>query len=554
MSATAPLQPTMETWLNTHWLFALTPAAGLRRRRFLILLGGVLWGFLAYCSRLPSRGVYSTLNLLFYPARILLDVRVFTIGLIALVCIQAILLIALALLHRDWRRLRYWLLAALALIWVFLRLAWAPYLLPPRWNIQEGLALLYYPLQALLNAQVMQLVLLVALAFWLVYRVAAIYLDDIYELEDPPVARRYLLQTVFASQYNFMEIRGGDVQPEFQKMPIFRIGGPGLVRVHLDSAALFETIEGKPRVIGPTAGNPRSMAALEGFERLRSVIDLCDQMDEYSVEGRTRDGIRIRLKNVNTVFSVYRDRQRPSLAKPYPFDPLAIQRLVYGQGTTSWVTATHSLIRRKFGEFISRHTLSEFLAAIGPPELEQERYGQAELRNQVEQFAGTDGQSNVNEVLLRRAQFHSRADIMTNLFAADFREEAAQRGVQINWIGGGTWEPPDAIVLQRHLEAWKLSRENLLRGNREALAQVEQESQVAELARIAQEIAIGTYRDSKELPPAQALRNLILAYYKLIHEAYANHQRTSHNPAQEEWLRQVLIYLTRFTARWLGGP
>ena len=69
--------------------------------------------------------------------------------------------------------------------------------------------------------------------------------------------------------------------------------------------------------------------------------------------------------------------------------PHAIQRLVYGQGTTSWVTATKSLIRRKFGEFIARHTLSEFLAAVGAPELEQDQQAQAELRQAAEALAGT---------------------------------------------------------------------------------------------------------------------------------------------------------------------
>jgi len=98
---------------------------------------------------------------------------------------------------------------------------------------------------------------------------------------------------------------------------------------------------------------------LSGFERLRSIIDLCDQMEEYSLRAHARWHPH-RLKNVNAVFSVYRGGQTASLMRPYPFDPHAIQRLVYGQGTTSWVTATSSLIRRKFGEFIARHTLSEF--------------------------------------------------------------------------------------------------------------------------------------------------------------------------------------------------
>lgn len=556
MSVNAPSDQRLETWLNTHWLFALTPAGGKRRRIFLILLGGIIWGFLAYVCRLPGKEVFSTLNLLFYPARILLDVRVFVVGLVGLICFQSILTIVLVLLRRPWRRLRYWLPAMLALVWVLLRLAWAPYLSPPHWSVQDALALLSYPFRALLAPQVLQLVLLVALAFWLGYRISAIYLDDIYELKNLSMARQFILQAVFASQYHFMTIRGGDVPQEFKQSPIYRIGGPGLVRVHLDSAALFETIDGKSRVIGPTVGNPKSAAALEGFERLRSAIDLCDQMNEieYTVEGRTRDGIRIQLRDVTAVFSVSRGGQRPTLARPYPFDPLAIQRLIYGQGTTPWTAAANSLIRRKFGEFISKHTLSEFLAAIGPQELEQERLGQQELRSHAEQIAGAPAQPDGTRRLARPPRFHARVDIMTGQFMKEFHKEAQERGIEIHWIGGGTWKPPNEIVLQRHLEAWKLSRENLLRGSPEALDQVMRESQISELARLVQETAIQPYLTSRELPPTQALRNLILAYYKALHEAHELHQRARQDPAQQEWLRQALIYLTRFTARWLGGP
>ena len=117
----------------------------------------------------------------------------------------------------------------------------------------------------------------------------------------------------------------------------------------------------------------------------------------------------------------------PSLTRPYPFDPHAIQRLVYGQGTTSWVTATKSLIRRRFGEFIARHTLSEFLAAVGAPELEQDQQAQAELRQAAEALAGATNATSL-QAPASPPDFLSRTDVMTGLFTAEFGEEAARRG------------------------------------------------------------------------------------------------------------------------------
>ena len=86
------------------------------------------------------------------------------------------------------------------------------------------------------------------------------------------------------------------------------------------------------------------------------------------------------------------------------------------------------------------------------------------------------------------------------------------------------------------------------------MQQVSQESQVAELARLVEEVPVATYQSAKELPSRQALRKLLLAYHKVLHEAYENYQRDPGDPAQREWLRQVLVFLTRFTAQVAGRP
>jgi len=270
------------------------------------------------------------------------------------------------------------------------------------------------------------------------------------------------------------------------------------------------------------------------------------------VDGRTRDGIRIALKDVTVVFSVYRGNRSSTLSRPYPFDPLAIHRLVYGQGTANWAIPVSSLIRRRFGEFISRHTLSEFLAAVGQPEILQEQQEQVDLQGQFTRLGGmpladTNGQTTP-------PNFRTRPDMMTELFAEEFEKEAARRGVEIKWIGGGTWEMYDEVVPQRHLEAWKLSRENLMRGSPESLDSTRQESTFSELARLVQEVPVHTYSEAKDQAAVMAMRRLILAYHKIIREAYEQYRNDSDDPAQLEWLRQVLVFLTRFTARWLGGP
>ena len=56
-------------------------------------------------------------------------------------------------------------------------------------------------------------------------------------------------------------------------------------------------------------------------------------------------------------------------------------------------------------------------------------------------------------------------------FAADFTRAQIERGVELFWIGLGTWRvpteifPETRIVPQQHIEAWKISRENLGKSN-----------------------------------------------------------------------------------------
>ena len=544
-------QPDNLSWIE--WFFSLNQAGARRRRWILLSLAGGLWGVIAYLSHLPSDDVFATLSFFIYPFRFLLDLRIFIVFLVMLVCFQGILLIVLVLLGKPvWRPL-FWLPAFLAVALVVFRLSWGAYLTQPGFSPQIGVDFLLYPLQAMTAPVVLQIVILVALSCWIAYRTAGVYLDDIYELKDDKVARKFIYQAVFGSQFNLISIKGGDVSREHRKTPLFRIGGPGWVQVHLDNVALFEAIDGAPRVIGPTVGKPDNREVLSGFERLRAIIDLTDQIEKFDVPGRTRDGIRITLTDVTVVFSVYRGGGSATLSRPYPFDPLAIRRLVYSQGKANWTLAVSSLIRRRFREFISRHTLSEFLAAVGSPEVLQEQQEQADLQGQFTRLGGAPSGGGSQTI---PPNFRTRSDVMTELFAEEFEKEAARRGVEIKWIGGGTWKlhDEDRVVPQRNVEAWKLSRENLLRGNPESLDHVQQESLFTELARLVQEVPVHTYTEVKDQEALTAMRRMIIAYHKTIREAYELYQNNPDDPAQMDWLRQVLVYLTRFTARWLGGP
>lgn len=253
---------------------------------------------------------------------------------------------------------------------------------------------------------------------------SAIYLDDIFELKNIRIAERFIRQSAFASQYDVMEIKDGEVRLKDQNSPMFLIGGPGKVRVYLENAAVFEQVGGTPHVIGPTIKSSKTSKSdqafgksflgrsqglfsamirfdkdetgskndgarvLGSFERIRSVIDLRDQVQEVSVNARTRDGIPVSVKNMRVIYSVRRDGQEPTLEKPYPFQREAVESLVYDLTRESWTDAMAGQIKREIGAFIFRHTLSEFLAAIGRPELEQAVRNITEVQIEADRLAG----------------------------------------------------------------------------------------------------------------------------------------------------------------------
>ena len=72
------------------------------------------------------------------------------------------------------------------------------------------------------------------------------------------------------------------------------------------------------------------------------------------------------------------------------------------------------------------------------------------------------GQQITSEVRARNLapNFESRSKITAQFFDKSFKEKAAKLGVSVEWIDIGTWQLPSSLILDKHKEAWNLSREN----------------------------------------------------------------------------------------------
>jgi hypothetical protein len=398
--------------------------------------------------------------------------------------------------------------------------------------------------KALFDPRVFQYFPIFLASFFIALQCAALYLADIFELEHPSVARRFLWAVALTGSEETLRVSQGDVAEDYRSSPTYLIGGPGKVIVDLDSVALFEKPDGTPRVIGPTAKEPRGRAPLEGFERFRQAIDIRDHYVDLrdqdprarTVKSRSLDGIEINATDVRLMFSIYRGGRQPTAEQPYPFSKQAAEQIIYKATSRvtpelanpstyefSWVNKMISLIRNELGAFMSRHRLSAYLASIGIPEIEKWKQReeaiieQAQKLTQSEQdFLGLEDHKNLPE-------FQSRYKI-TNLFtqfAEEFPRKAQSSGVELHWIGVGTWITPVELIPERHLEAWKLSNENLYRESDEVLRDLEKEAILQKTVSLIQDVPVAAYRTAAGEDPEhkKAVRALLLAYHQQLMEA-----------------------------------
>ena len=355
--------------------------------------------------------------------------------------------------------------------------------------------------------------------FFIALQSAAIYLADVFELEDVSVARQFINAVALSGSNETLRIKHGEIAEEHMETPAYLIGGPGKVVVELDSVALFERADGTPHVIGPTGNKPGGKESLEGFERFREAIDIRDHhvelrdQDEKSkaVKSRSRDGIPIKATDVRLMFSIYRGKNpQPSAEIPYPFDEEAIKHIVYKATSRvtphlinpstfefSWIQKIIGLIRGRLGRFMSEHNLSEYLASIGIPELEKVKQREDKISQQMKELTQSEDDLSGQREAKPAPDFQARYKIkdLFAQFAEDFSNQTRSNGVELQWIGVGTWESPINIVPEKHLAAWLLTQENLKMDSPEAMSKVEKTEVGEKMKDLIQKVPLDAFEE-----------------------------------------------------------
>ncbi|MEP7134189.1 MAG: hypothetical protein ABI904_04600 [Chloroflexota bacterium] len=356
--------------------------------------------------------------------------------------------------------------------------------------------------------------------FFIALHLAALYLADIFELEDVAVARSFVWEVALTGSDETIRITQGKVAEKHLESPNYLIGGPGKVMVDLDSVALFERADGTSHVIGPTGKEPGGKATIDGFERFRQAIDIRDHHVELrdqdskspSVKGRSRDGIPITATDVHLMFSIYRgEHVQPTPETPYPISKEAIERIVYKAVSRvtpdqpnasayefSWINNMIGLIRGKLGGFMSERNLTEYLASTGAPEFEKLKQSEESIAAQVRRLTKPSEESQAKAVKPPPSftPRHKITDLFSQ-FTDEFTKSARNNGVELHWIGVGTWKTPPEIdiVSEKHLEAWQLSQDNMKTGSPEAMNMAEGKAILDKMSALIQNVPIEAYQN-----------------------------------------------------------
>lgn len=369
------------------------------------------------------------------------------------------------------------------------------------WRIMAGLAIWlilsgFTMILTVINVQErLHIAIVIGMSFikyipllWIVYnlsrKMAARYLDDVFELQNEDLAADFLEEVAFGHGHEKITIQEGRISADDEKSHLILIGGPGFIQVNLDSVALVEKVNGEPKII-----HPRNEAwKLDRFERVReigkfdevgkreyAIINLRDQfVSGLSVKSRTKDGIPIEAQGIKVIFSLLRRGQAKDdqvQGDAYLFDEGAVQAVVYNQTIITpapstppgvnfpWDTTIVPLINSELEDLITSHTLSELLATISQKEVDNASSNDETIAKMRVEMTGQ--QSLTNEKTESRApNFESRSKITAQFYNKTFKEKAAKLGVSIEWIDIGTWQLPSTLILEKHKVAWNLSREN----------------------------------------------------------------------------------------------
>ncbi len=196
----------------------------------------------------------------------------------------------------------------------------------------------------------------------------AYYIQDVYAVKKYGDALKYVLASMFATDYPKLIIDKGAMKSEKNEVNLLnKIGGPGYVLVEPGNAAIFRHLR------EPGLSLVSTTHFMAPFETIAQVIDLDEQQgDKDEIKAMTRDGIMVILRDIHMRYRIKQEVRegkpaRKTLEDPYPLAPNALDNMLYNMtvnanGPDKWNVAVERAIVGGITDFIASHTI-DYLTA-----------------------------------------------------------------------------------------------------------------------------------------------------------------------------------------------
>ncbi len=157
------------------------------------------------------------------------------------------------------------------------------------------------------------------------------------------------------------------------------------------------------------------------------------------------------------------------------------------------------LIRSSLAEFMNHNMLGEYVAGVGDREMELTQFREDTILSQTLRLS-TDLRDVSTASEPREPKFHGRSELTARFLDENegFAQRAREQGLELHWIGVGTWKMPDEssreAVKQKHLEAWQFHRETAARSHPKAIGAVAEGALVEEKLRLIRYVPLASHQ------------------------------------------------------------
>ncbi|HEY60989.1 MAG TPA: hypothetical protein G4N92_09995 [Anaerolineae bacterium] len=201
------------------------------------------------------------------------------------------------------------------------------------------------------------------ITFFIAKKYTAAYMSLIYSLPKTKDADNFLANSIVPIQnYPTIIIRKSDIVKNFSDSILFKIGGPGKIIIGIENAIFFESNNGAIELIGPTINQLHHYYFLQWFKQLREIIDLRDQSINLFIQGRTKNGILLNLKDVNFIFSLVQEIKNKKSGSSSTINFKFLEKIYREIGYSNWVDFIIDNIYDLIIGFLRKHTLEELLS------------------------------------------------------------------------------------------------------------------------------------------------------------------------------------------------